>query len=122
MYRYLTARICAAVLVFALVVKPCIGLLKGPQAIAFEAVVAEQVLPDIEGEGKQACKKVCLAARLEDSKAKLPASINKATGLRGLLPGRADEWLAPDAELPPVEPVKLFIARKRLALLSRLLL
>lgn len=126
MYRGFLSRMLVAVLLIAVIAKPCLGLLVDPvQASDFSFVVADD---SAVGEVlDSACTDICLSARIEENEAlALPASTIFSGG---------DDWAALKARLVISLPYlshqvttdfsSQLVApnvRKRLAVLSRFLL
>lgn len=68
MYRGLLSRMLVAVLLIAVVAKPCLGLLVDPVQAAGISVVASDDSAVSEN-GSSACKELCLSARVEEDDA-----------------------------------------------------
>jgi hypothetical protein len=125
MFRGSLARVFATVLMLALVLKPCFGLLTQDSFAAASidlprAAASAQLTGD--DASSDTCKRKCLVSRHEEAVAVALLSLAKASGQPGLLAPQAIAWPI-SADVPkPVAATLHIEPRKRLALLSRLLL
>jgi hypothetical protein len=125
MYHQGLAKLLAAVLMLALVVKPCIGLLsQGAGAVNATGVVqAGPTAALSKAEDKSGvCKSKCLVSRQEEVVVGTLVSLAKASGQPGLMTPLALAWPHSLQLAGPVNTEQHIETRKRLAMLSRLLL
>lgn len=125
MYRGSLAKVFATVLMLALVLKPCLGLLT-QESVAVESVdlshaAASAVLTG-EDASSTACKRKCLVSRHEEAVAGALLTLAKASGQPGLVAPQALAWPFSLHVPGPASAAQHIGPRKRLALLSRLLL
>lgn len=125
MYHGLKARVLVTVLMLALALKPCLGLLvhdagtKLPQDIAAVELVASVAKAT---DSSKPCKRKCLASRPEEVVLAALSPLVKASGQPGLLAPHAVVHPRTFQVPVPASSTQQIDARKRLALLNRLLL
>lgn len=125
MLRGSLARVFATVLMLALVLKPCFGLLTQDSFAAASIDLpraAASVLLTGDDASSDTCQRKCLVSRHEEAVAVALLSLKKATGQPGLLAPQAVAWPISANMLKPVVAARHIEPRKRLALLGRLLL
>jgi hypothetical protein len=125
MLRGSLAKVFATVLMLALVLKPCFGLLTQESvAAASTDLPRAAVSAELTGDdsSSDSCKRKCLVSRHEEAVGVALLSLTKASGQPELLAPQAIAWPIAAHVPKPVVAALDIEPRKRLALLSRLLL